>query len=98
MEKNENLFKFTTLLLEEAHPELKETLEGLAPFYAKIIFVNRIKRGLSQQELAIKANVELITITRAEGGFDKLSSETYNKIFRSLNLRSIDIEKAIAEL
>lgn len=85
-------------MLQESSPELKETLEGLAPIYAQIIFLNRVEQGYSQKELAEKAKVGLKTISRAEGGYDNLSTETYTKIFKVLNLSIQDIAKAMLEL
>jgi len=98
LDKPKELLNFTSSLLEEAHPELKEKMEGLSPIYAKIIFANRMKHRLSQQELATRAHVGLKTITRAEGGFDNLSTETYDKIFLALGLDIKDLAEAMIQL
>lgn len=86
MKKKRNLLDFTTTMIKESHPDLKETLEGLSPIYARIIFARRIELGLTQTKLADKAGVGLKTISRAEGGFDNLSIDIYNKIFHALDL------------
>lgn len=88
----------TTSMLKEGHPDLKETLGGLSPVYAKIIFSRRVALGYSQKELSKLANVGQKTISRAEGGFDNLSTETYNKIFHALNLSVRDIAEAMIQL
>lgn len=98
MKKSKNLLDMSTSLLKEGHPDLKGSLEGLSPVYAKIIFSRRMECGYSQQELASKANTGLKTISRAEGGFDNLSTETYDKIFRALNLRVRDVAEAMIQL
>src|SRR5699024_6029645 len=64
----------------------------------KNIFANRMKHRLSQQELATRAHVGLKTITRAEGGFDNLSTETYDKIFLALGLDIKDLAEAMIQL
>ncbi|MCJ7842308.1 helix-turn-helix transcriptional regulator [Lederbergia sp. NSJ-179] len=98
MKKNKNLLDMTTSMLKEGHSDLKASLEGLAPVYAKIIFARRMEFGYSQQELAKKANTGLKTISRAEGGFDNLSTETYDKIFHALDLKVRDVAEAMIQL
>ncbi|MFD1067312.1 helix-turn-helix domain-containing protein [Oceanobacillus locisalsi] len=98
MKKNKNLLDMTTSLLKEGHPDLRESLEGLSPVYAKIIFARRLQCGYTQEELANKANIGLKTISRAEGGFDNLSTVTYDKIFQALDLSVKDVAKAMIQL
>lgn len=98
MKKKKDLLDMTTSLLKEGHPDLKESLEGLSPIYAKIIFARRMQYGYTQEELANKANIGLKTISRAEGGVDNLSTVTYDKIFRSLDLSVKDIAQAMLQL
>lgn len=98
MKKAKNLLNMTTSLLKEGHPDLKESLEGLSRVYAKIIFARRLQCGYSQQELANKADVGLKTISRSEGGFDNLSTETYDKIFRALDMSVRDVAEAMIQL
>ena len=45
-------FRYDNFFAKEGHPDLKESLEGLLPVYAKIIFFPRMEYGYSQQELA----------------------------------------------
>ncbi len=98
MRKAKNLLDMTTSLLKEGHPELKASLEGLSPVYARIIFSRRMELGISQQQLSRKAHTGLKTISRAEGGFDNLSTETYDKIFNALDLDVQDIAQAMIQL
>jgi transcriptional regulator with XRE-family HTH domain len=98
MERAKNLLGMTTSLIKEGHSDLKESLEGLSPVYAKVIFARRMECGFSQQELAQKANTGLKTISRAEGGLDNLSTETYDKIFRALKLSVRDVAEAMIHL
>lgn len=98
MKKGKNLLDMTSSLLKKGHPDLRKSLEGLSPVYAKIIFFRRVQYGYSQQELADKADVGLKTISRAEGGFDNLSTETYDKIFRALDLSVRDVAEAMIQL
>ncbi|WP_368901858.1 helix-turn-helix domain-containing protein [Oceanobacillus oncorhynchi] len=98
MKKNKNLLDMTASLLKEGSPDLRESLEGLSPVYAKIIFARRIQCGYTQEQLASKAKTGLKTISRAEGGFDNLSTATYDKIFNALNLSIKDIAEAMIQL
>lgn len=98
MKKAKDLLNITSSIINEKYPELKEKREGLAPLYAKIIFHNRLKKGYSQEQLAKLANVDTETIYRVEGGYDNLSTTTYDKIFRSLGLNTNEIAKAMMEL
>lgn len=98
MKKTKNLLGMTNSVLQQGHPELKEALNGLAPVYAKIIFAQRMQLGYSQQELACIARTGLKTISRAEGGFDNLSTETYDKIFKALNLSVKEVAAAMLQL
>lgn len=98
MKKAKNLLGMTNSLLQKGHPELKEALNGLAPVYAKVIFARRMQCGYSQQELARIAGTGLKTISRAEGGFDNLSIETYDKIFQALNLSVREVAEAMIQL
>lgn len=79
-----NLLSTTNLILK--YPEVEEQLHGLGAVYGKVIFATRIEQGLTQMELAERAQVELITITKAEGGFENLGTVTYNNLFNALNL------------
>lgn len=87
-----NLLNTSDLIAK--HPELEEQLHGLGSIYGKIIFANRLEQGLTQKELADKANLGQKTITRAEGGSENLGTITYNAIFRALGLSTA----AVAEL
>ncbi|MCG7334302.1 helix-turn-helix transcriptional regulator [Sporosarcina sp. ACRSM] len=98
MKRTRDLLAMTTSMLKEGHPDLKETLNGLSPVYAKIIFSHRVALGYSQKELAQLAHVGQKTISRAEGGFDNLSTETYDKIFDALNLGVREIAEAMIQL
>ncbi|GIO19486.1 hypothetical protein J18TS1_25860 [Oceanobacillus oncorhynchi subsp. incaldanensis] len=98
MKKNKNLLDMTSSLLKEGHPDLRESLEGLSPVYAKIIFARRIQYGYTQEKLAKEANTALKTISRAEGGFDNLSTATYDKIFNALDLSVKDVAEAMIQL
>lgn len=79
-----NLLNITNLVLK--HPEVEKQLHGLGAVYGKVIFAARMEQGLTQIELAEKAQVDLITITKAEGGFENLGTVTYNNLFNALNL------------
>jgi len=85
-------------MIKKEHQDLREVLDGLSPVYAKIIFSCRIANGYSQKELAEVAGVGKKTITRAEDGFENLSTETYNKIFHALNLSIREVAEAMIQL
>jgi len=73
-----------TTKLVTKYPELQGQLHGLEAIYGKIIFAWRLKAGLTQAELAKKANMDVQSIYRAEGGFVNLGTETYHKLFKVL--------------
>lgn len=98
MKRTNDLLQMTTNLLKKEHPDLKGTLDGLSPIYAKIIFSRRVAIGHSQKELAKIAGVGQKTISRAEGGFDNLSTETYDKIFRALDITVREVAEAMIQL
>lgn len=98
MKRTRDLLGMTTSMLKKGHPDLKETLDGLSPVYAKIIFSRRIALGYSQKELARIADVGQKTLSRAEGGFDNLATETYNKIFQALRLSVREVAEAMIQL
>ncbi|MBO0588165.1 MULTISPECIES: helix-turn-helix transcriptional regulator [unclassified Sporosarcina] len=50
-----------------------------------------MKKGYTQPELADLAKVGVKTISRAEGGVDNLGLETYEKLFKALDLSLNDI-------
>lgn len=63
MKRTKYFLAMTTSMLKEGHSDVKETLDGLSPVYAKIIFSRRITLGFSQRELADIAKVGQKTIS-----------------------------------
>ncbi|MEK5149098.1 MULTISPECIES: helix-turn-helix transcriptional regulator [unclassified Psychrobacillus] len=95
MKKGRNLLDSTELL--KTHPELHELFLSTAAIYGNIIFAKRMELDHTQSELAKLANVSLKTIARAEGGSYNLSTDTYDKIFRALNMTPIDVAQYVLQ-
>lgn len=84
--------------LYNKHPSTKGYFEDIAFQYAKAIFSKRIELGFTQQELADNANLSLETIAKIEAGSKKITMETYDKIFKALDISSTELSKSIVEL
>lgn len=78
--------------LVERMPQLKPTVDGMSEIFADIIFSYRVRNGLTQKQLADKAEVSTKTIHRIEGGSGGITDKTYDKVFEALN---IDPQEAI---
>ncbi|MEK5071767.1 helix-turn-helix domain-containing protein [Sporosarcina sp. FSL K6-1508] len=94
MKKGRNLLDNSRLI--ETHPDLHDAFYGIAALYGKIVFAQRMKLGLTQKELAAKANVSIKTIARAEGGTGNLGTENYDSIFGALELNMSDVAKLMS--
>lgn len=93
MRKGKNLLDTTELL--QIHPELHDLFHSTASIYGNIIFARRMELDLTQSELCKLAKVSLKTIARAEGGSYNLSTETYDKIFRAMNMTPVDVAERV---
>jgi ribosome-binding protein aMBF1 (putative translation factor) len=72
--------------------DLKDIVEGLGPVYElrkKILL--RLDEGLSQEELAAKADMQQSVISRIENGESEPRIETVKKIAEALN-RKVKID------
>lgn len=96
MKIGRNLLDKSRLL--EVHPDLHDNFYGLAAAYSTIIFSHRMKLAYTQKELAQKTGVSLKTITRAEGGSEKLGTEKYAEIFFALKLSISDVTKLLEDV
>lgn len=63
----------------------------------RIIFAYRMKRGLTQSELATKAEVDPTVIYRIEGG-SNCSNEDFQKVVTALALTNKMIGESLVEL
>lgn len=70
----------------EEMPDVKDTFYGMGAVFGKVIFSHRVSKGYTQQELAKRANVGVKTIHRAEGGTSNIGIETYESIFKALDI------------
>lgn len=77
----------------ELHPEMNETFNSMAAIQGKVIFATRMEKGLTQKELADRADVSLKTISRAEGGSGNLGTQVYDKIYKALDLTPYDVSR-----
>lgn len=73
-------------LLREHHPDLEEHFYTDKYFLGKLVFANRIRKGLTQEELADKCNLPLKTIYKVEGASKEIDMDTYNGILEKLDV------------
>ncbi|WP_078598555.1 helix-turn-helix domain-containing protein [Evansella clarkii] len=78
-------------------PETESFFYGIGATFGKIIFSYRMKRNLTQKQLAARAGIGIKTIHRAEGGSDNLGVQTYEKIFRALDIQPRDYAQLFRE-
>lgn len=78
---------------KELSDELPEFQRGnvMSRNYSKIVFSVRIKKGLTQKQLASLANVSVKTIHRLESGSGGITDDTYSKVFEALDLTLKDV-------
>ncbi|WP_201715810.1 helix-turn-helix domain-containing protein [Rossellomorea arthrocnemi] len=63
----------------------------------EIVYLLRVKSQLTQEELAVKANVCTQTIKRLEGGRERVSDITCRVIFEALGVNIIRLTKLLDE-
>ncbi|MET1249313.1 helix-turn-helix transcriptional regulator [Sporolactobacillus sp. STCC-11] len=80
-----DLVKLTHQLTTQI-PGGKELTFSLQSLMGELIFGYRMRRGFSQDELASKAGVDKKTIYRVESGHSSISTETYNKLLKALDV------------
>lgn len=81
--------------LIERMPQLKPTSQGMSEVYADIIFYYRVRNRLTQKQLADKAEVYLETIRRIEGGSGGITDQTYEKVFKVLDIKLQENEEFV---
>lgn len=84
--------------MKQADPELTEVLESVEYKRSRIIFQKRMDLGITQSELAIKANVTQKTISRIEGADVGIRPTTLNKVYGALGLGDSYQDKSFDEI
>ncbi|MDO3411206.1 helix-turn-helix transcriptional regulator [Saccharibacillus sp. CPCC 101409] len=76
-------------LVEEsrADRELCDYLDSFSVFVANLVLVHRQKSGLTQAELADKADITQESISQIESGFGGAKLEAIDKVFRVLGVK-----------
>lgn len=94
-----DLYKLGIKLLKEIpNSELQGKFFGILGIHATLVFANRVKEGLTQQQLADKANVDVTTIHKIEGGHNSVPMTDLEKIFVILGIVPEDIRDATKDL
>jgi len=83
--------------LESAMPALADNTDTMAESFSDIVFSYRVRQGLTQQQLANKAEVAVKTIHRIEGGSGGITDTTYEKVFKALDLNWQDVISFVSE-
>lgn len=69
-------------------PNLKPKTDSIPTELAGIVFSNRIRKGLTQQQLSDKAGVDIKAIHKIEGANVGISDAIYEKVFKVLNIKN----------
>lgn len=96
MRKGRDLLNIEPLL--DIHPDLYQTFHSISANLGTIIYAKRMELGYTQKELTSLANTSINELARAEGGSGELSMESYERLFKALNLSAHDLGKALIEL
>lgn len=88
-----NLRKLGHKVLSEKYPDMEARFYSIGAIFGKIILAHRIRKGLTQTELAEQAGFSPKTIHRVEGGNNNITMDTYTTLF---NLLDVDLNE-IAE-
>ena len=92
-----NLRKLGHKILSEKHPDLEERFYEIDYLFGKLIFTNRIRKGITQADLAAMCGFSPKTIHRVEGGKANIEMETYKTIFKKLEIPTHEIGEYIAK-
>jgi len=84
--------------LLDMHPSLYPIFHSLSANFGNIIFAKRMELGYTQKVLTSLANMSVNDLAIAEGGSGELSMETYERLFKVLNLSAHDLGKAFIKL
>lgn len=77
---------------EEQNEQKKSPLEVMAEKRSQIIFKQRMSVGLTQSELAERANVTQKTVSRIERGDSKVRDTTLQKVYKVLGITERHLE------
>lgn len=66
--------------------EVAEYLDSLAVFVGNLVMMHRQKAGLTQTELAKRADTTQARISQIEAGFGGVKLDTVDKVFKALDI------------
>lgn len=78
---------------EESNVVEKSALELMAEKRSQIIFKQRMSVGLTQSQLAERANVTQKTVSRIERGDTKVRETTLKKVYEVLGITDVHLEE-----
>lgn len=90
---NELISKMPQIAPIEPNSEDYTMSEG----FADIVFSYRVRKGLTQQQLADMADVTPKTIHRIEGGNGGIKDKTYENVLKALNVDWIEAVSFLSE-
>lgn len=91
-----NFKKIGRDFIKEKYPELNEILfDSMSAIFGNLVSAKRMSKGLSQDELATMAEVTQKTISRVEGGNSNVTMNTYQKLFRILDISKEEVAEAL---
>lgn len=71
-------------------PEVRDYLDSYSVAIGNIVFARRMKLGLTQQELAQRAETKQSKISEIESGTANVTMEIMNRVFKALGLQRLD--------
>lgn len=92
-----NLRKLGHKILSEKYPDMESSFYSMGFIFGKIILKHRIRKGLTQAQLAEKAGFTPKTIHRVEGGHSNVTIDTYTTLFKLLDIDLNEIIEALNE-
>jgi DNA-binding XRE family transcriptional regulator len=92
MTQNKGIGSEFDQFMEEARqdPEVASYLNSFSVAIGNLVLARRMQLGLTQKELAKRANTTQARISHIEAGFDGVKLESLNKIFKVLGLADLN--------
>ena len=92
-----NLRKLGHKILSEEYPDIEARFYSIGAIFGKIILAHRIRKGLTQVQLAELAGFSPKTIHRVEGGNTNITIDTFTMLFKILEVDLDELSEALKE-
>ena len=92
-----NLRKLNQKILNEKYPDIEANFYSMGFIFGKIILKHRIRKRLTQVQLAVQSGFTPKTIYRVERGNNNIRMDTYATLFKLLDVDLNEIIEALNE-